>query len=70
VLFIPDKLGRRWSLFISALLCVVGGGLQAGSVHIAMFMVARLLVGCGAGTLSASIRPREGNHVSLADEDV
>lgn len=53
VLYIPDKLGRRWALFIGGCFCIVGGALQAGSVHIAMFMIARLLVGYGAGTLTS-----------------
>jgi MFS family permease len=49
VLWIPDKLGRKWALFIGAIFCIVGGSLQAGSVHIAMFLLARFLVGCGIG---------------------
>lgn len=44
-----DVLGRRMSIFISAAFAVLGGALQAGSVHIAMFIVARLLAGLGIG---------------------
>ncbi|KIX97079.1 uncharacterized protein Z520_07193 [Fonsecaea multimorphosa CBS 102226] len=51
VLFIPDKVGRRWALFIGGVCCIVGGALQAGSVHIAMFLIARFLVGYGIGSL-------------------
>jgi MFS family permease len=55
-LWIPDKLGRKRALLISAIFCVVGGGLQAGSVHVAMFMVSRFLVGYGVGMLHLSFR--------------
>ena len=48
-LWIPDWLGRRWAIFIGSVFCVVGGALQAGSVHVAMFMIARFLVGVGIG---------------------
>lgn len=51
VLYLPDKLGRRWAIFIGGVFCVVGGALQAGSVHIVMFLIARFLVGCGIGCL-------------------
>ncbi|OAP57496.1 hypothetical protein AYL99_08234 [Fonsecaea erecta] len=50
-LWIPDKLGRKRALFLGAIFCVVGGALQAGSVHVAMFMVSRFLVGYGVGSL-------------------
>lgn len=52
VLYLPDKLGRLWALFIGSAFCVVGGALQAGSVHIGMFLVARLLTGYGIGKRS------------------
>lgn len=44
-----DVLGRRMSILVAAVFGVVGGALQAGSVHIAMFIVARLLAGLGIG---------------------
>ena len=53
VLWIPDKVGRRWAIFIGGAFCVVGGALQAGSVHIGMFLVARLLSGYGIGKSAA-----------------
>ena len=45
-----DKLGRRQSVFLCCALGVLGGALQAGSVHIAMFIVSRLISGLGIGT--------------------
>ncbi|RFU25999.1 hypothetical protein B7463_g10334, partial [Scytalidium lignicola] len=46
-----DLFGRRKALFIGGACALVGGALQAGSVHIAMFIVARLLAGLGSGAL-------------------
>lgn len=51
VLWIPDKFGRRMAIFVGGVFCVVGGALQAGSVHIGMFLVARFLSGYGIGKL-------------------
>jgi hypothetical protein len=44
-----DRLGRRKSVALSCFVAVLGGGLQTGSVHIAMFIVARLIAGLGVG---------------------
>jgi len=44
-----DKLGRRRAIFIASVVCVIGGALQTGSVHVAMFMAARFLSGLGTG---------------------
>ena len=33
-----DKLGRRKAMFVAAVIAVLGGALQAGSVHVAMFV--------------------------------
>lgn len=44
-----DFFGRRKALFIGGAFALIGGALQAGSVHIAMFMIARLLAGIGSG---------------------
>ena len=46
-----DKFGRRWALFINAVICVIGGALQAGSVSLSMFIVFRALTGWGTGAL-------------------
>ncbi|RSL85625.1 hypothetical protein CEP51_003218 [Fusarium floridanum] len=51
VLYIPDCYGRRWALFIGGVFYCIGGALQAGSVHMAMLLVARFLSGCGIGSL-------------------
>jgi MFS family permease len=66
VVYVPDKLGRRWAIFIGGLFCLLGGALQAGSVNIAMFLVARLLSGYGIGGLTLSlIEPFLGPVIDL-----
>ncbi|KAF7548430.1 hypothetical protein G7Z17_g7062 [Cylindrodendrum hubeiense] len=42
-----DRFGRKQAIFIASCFCVVGGALQAGSAHIAMFIVARFITGLG-----------------------
>lgn len=51
-----DKLGRKISILIACLVTVVGGALQAGSVHIAMYLVFRFITGLGVGKLSFPFR--------------
>ncbi|KAJ5889838.1 hypothetical protein N7504_010648 [Penicillium tannophilum] len=51
--YIGDPIGRVWALRIGAAIAVVGCALQAGSVHIAMLIVGRLINGFGAGQLTA-----------------
>ncbi|TPX07835.1 uncharacterized protein E0L32_010522 [Thyridium curvatum] len=46
-----DKLGRCKAMFVACLFAITGGALQAGSVHIAMFLVARFVAGLGIGGL-------------------
>lgn len=46
---ISDRFGRRVATGSAACLTILSGAQQAGSVHIAMFIVARLLCGLGAG---------------------
>lgn len=55
---LADRSGRRKTMFCGAFCVVVGGALQAGSVHIAMFLVARLLTGLGIGKLHYVLRLR------------
>ncbi|KIW50162.1 hypothetical protein PV05_11777 [Exophiala xenobiotica] len=47
----PDLLGRRKALLLYSVVTVIGGALQAGSVHIAMFLVMRFITGFGIGAL-------------------
>jgi MFS family permease len=49
-----DLLGRKKAIFCAAVVTVFGGALQAGSVHIAMYLVFRLVTGFGVGMLDNS----------------
>ncbi|KAJ9501185.1 hypothetical protein H2202_002979 [Exophiala xenobiotica] len=46
-----DKFGRRKALFVGSMFATVGGALQAGSVHMAMFIIMRFISGLGIGAL-------------------
>ncbi|KAK0392586.1 hypothetical protein NLU13_2081 [Sarocladium strictum] len=47
-----DQYGRRIALMVASVLSIVGGALAAGSVHIAMLIVVRVLQGTGLGALA------------------
>lgn len=49
-----DAYGRKYPLLLAAIINVIGGALQAGSVHIGMFIVARFITGFAAGKLTSS----------------
>ncbi|EED13253.1 sugar transporter, putative [Talaromyces stipitatus ATCC 10500] len=49
-----DRLGRKMSILIACSVTVVGGALQAGSVHIAMYLVFRFITGLGVVPLYQS----------------
>ncbi|KXT01622.1 hypothetical protein AC578_8040 [Pseudocercospora eumusae] len=44
-----DQYGRRKAVLFEAVICVVDGGLQSGSVHIGMYPVATLIMIRGLG---------------------
>ena len=46
-----DRLSRKYSIMIGAVILVVGAALCAGSVSIAMFIVARFVTGWGIGIM-------------------
>lgn len=46
---VPDYIGRKPAMFYSALVAIIGSGLQAASQNIAMFLVARFILGLGVG---------------------
>lgn len=51
---ITDKYGRRMAVSIAGMLGVLGGALQAASVHIVMYLVMRVVSGLGLGMTSSS----------------
>ncbi|KAH0837179.1 hypothetical protein AYO21_08164 [Fonsecaea monophora] len=57
-IFVPwllDRLGRRRTIQVAAAVAIVSAALQGGSVHIAMFLIARFLNGFAVGMLDTSI---------------
>jgi MFS family permease len=51
-----DRFGRRTALLFASIIAIIGGALTAGSVHVAMLIVVRILQGAGLGAL-ATITP-------------
>lgn len=51
--WMSDRIGRKKAIFVAAMFAMVGGALTAGSVHIVMLIVVRLLWGIGLGTTVA-----------------
>lgn len=47
--YISERWGRKSATFVAAVLLASGNALQAGAVHIAMFLVGRYITGLGAG---------------------
>ncbi|KIW86633.1 uncharacterized protein Z519_12758 [Cladophialophora bantiana CBS 173.52] len=52
---IIDKFGRKLAIQIIAAVCIMSAAIQAGSVHIAMFLVGRMLNGFGVGMINCGI---------------
>lgn len=50
-----DRIGRRWSLITASIIAIVGGALTAGSVHVAMLIIVRIIQGCGLGALATLV---------------
>ncbi|OAG40005.1 hypothetical protein AYO21_05686 [Fonsecaea monophora] len=55
VFWFADKFGRKVAIQVIAAICIVSAAIQAGSVHIAMFLVGRFLNGFGVGMINCAI---------------
>lgn len=62
--YVSDKWGRRVPIAVGSVITIIGGALQTGSVHPAMFIVARFISGfgsvffmCGVPLYQAEIAP-------------
>ncbi|KAI5468144.1 general substrate transporter [Mariannaea sp. PMI_226] len=51
---VNDRLGRRWSIFLGSCCMVVGAIIQGFSQHVAMYIVARMILGFGIPTCIVS----------------
>lgn len=50
-----DRLGRRWTIFVGAILTIIGQVLQVASYGLPQFVVGRVLLGLGVGQLSVAV---------------
>ncbi|KFY22688.1 hypothetical protein V493_06402 [Pseudogymnoascus sp. VKM F-4281 (FW-2241)] len=53
--FTMDRFGRKMTLQIGAIICLVGAILQAAAVNLAMILLGRILAGWAVGLLSMSV---------------
>ncbi|KAI1177881.1 general substrate transporter [Nemania sp. FL0916] len=51
---VNDKYGRRWSIFGGSVIMVIGALIQGLSVHVAQYIVARIILGFGIPTCIVS----------------
>lgn len=54
-LFLGDWLGRRRTIFLAAILTIIGEVLQVASYNIIQFVVGRVILGIGVGQISVAI---------------
>lgn len=50
-----DRFGRKMTIQMGALICMVGGILQSAAVNLAMMLVGRIMAGWAVGLLSMSV---------------
>ncbi|KAH8755735.1 general substrate transporter [Diaporthe sp. PMI_573] len=63
--WLGNAFGRKVAIQVTSVLCVVAGTIQAASVHIAMFLVGRILMGVGVGMVNV-ITPLYQSEISPA----
>ncbi|CAN8105436.1 unnamed protein product [Discula destructiva] len=51
---VNDRFGRRWSIFGGSLIMVIGALIQGFSQHVAMYIIARMILGFGIPTCIVS----------------
>ena len=47
VSYVGDRWGRRFGIFLGSTIMMAGGIIQGASVHFAMFLVSRFVIGFG-----------------------
>ncbi|KAF2100563.1 general substrate transporter [Rhizodiscina lignyota] len=50
-----NRLGRKTTIQMICVLCIVSAAIQGGAVHVAMFLVGRFLNGIGVGMIQVSV---------------
>ncbi|KZO90717.1 general substrate transporter [Calocera viscosa TUFC12733] len=51
VAWMNDAHGRKATMYLAALICIVGTAIQSGAIDVAMFLVARFITGWGIGMM-------------------
>ena len=69
VAWLPDKLGRRKTVFIGACISVLGCALQGGARNIPMMIAGRFIAGIAVGLLSAVVPMYCVSHFFLISWD-
>ncbi|KAH7159202.1 general substrate transporter [Fusarium sp. MPI-SDFR-AT-0072] len=54
-LFLGDQLGRRKTIFLAAILTIIGQILQVAAYHLVQFVVGRIILGIGIGEISVVV---------------
>jgi len=52
---LADRIGRKKSLLFASLVSIIGGALAAGSAHVAMLIIVRIIQGSGLGALATLV---------------
>jgi sugar porter (SP) family MFS transporter len=52
--YVNDRFGRRWSIFGGSLIMVIGALIQGFAQHVAMYIIARMILGFGIPTCIVS----------------
>jgi MFS family permease len=52
---VPDLIGRKWALAVGAAITIIGAIIQAASQNVAMFVIARVIVGFGTGCTAVTV---------------
>ncbi|KAJ5929811.1 MFS sugar transporter [Penicillium verhagenii] len=63
-----DRLGRRKTIFLGAILTLIGQLLQTSAYGLAQFVVGRVILGVGVGQWSVAVPPNTGANMLLLTE--
>ncbi|KAI9353371.1 hypothetical protein DFJ73DRAFT_959178 [Zopfochytrium polystomum] len=55
VSFLADVIGRKFSIILGGIIYTAGGSLQAASINLAVFLMARVMSGISVGIMSMSV---------------
>lgn len=62
-----DWQGRKWTMFWSSWICIVGAVLQTASQNIGMFVAARIIVGLGCGVAGVGAATYLGEATAIGN---